>query len=179
LILVLYNGYLYAGVFLIMQVVFRQKWVWRVGMGRSGAGIGNGYNYGSEHLCRVFHSDLLLSGLGFNILADRLIVLLNGLEGNYVDSCSTVGINEISLAENLFSLSPNPATQTINIIFSNPINGKSNFEIFNVLGEKMFEHPVTIGSRQFLVDVSNFRQGIYCCELLTDKSLSVAKFIKQ
>ncbi len=127
----------------------------------------------------VYNDTLLIGGAFSTIDGDTMNYIAKWTGGNFVDTCSVVGINEISSEINSFSIFPNPAKQSINIAFSNVLTEISTVEIFNTLGEKVSGQKLPPNTKQFSRPVFGWPQGIYLCRLLTEKGVAVAKFVKQ
>ena len=75
------------------------------------------------------------------------------------------------------SLSPNPATNQLTID-----NGKliiERIEIYNVLGEKVFEKRLSSDIGRPTISVADFPSGIYFVKVKGEKEERVAKFVKQ
>lgn len=73
-----------------------------------------------------------------------------------------------------FKLSPNPATNVLNIQASKPI---SNVEFFNVLGQKNLSK--SINALNSNVDISNLKKGIYLVNVTIDGQTQAYKVVKE
>jgi len=76
-------------------------------------------------------------------------------------SC-TEGISEIAINENQINIYPNPASNLLNIEFSNSYfnDGKpSQIKIVNVLGESIYKS--TISNQQSTINLSQLPKGFY------------------
>jgi len=78
-------------------------------------------------------------------------------------------------AANNFSLFPNPVTTQFTIY--NLQFTISNIEIYNVLGEKVFEKRLTSDVQRPTINVSNFSPGIYFAVIDTGKEKVKRKFV--
>jgi hypothetical protein len=74
-----------------------------------------------------------------------------------------------------FVIYPNPALSSFTVS-SNSIEKNVRFEIFNIVGGKVFEDQF---SEQQTIDVAGLPSGIYCISLHTENTTSVQKLIKQ
>jgi hypothetical protein len=173
-----YNGALYAcGTFNRAGNVYTSghiaKWD-----GTNWCSLGSTFDGTIWDMC-VYNNELIVAGNFTHIDGIPVSHVAKWVGGNFVDSCSAVDINEIPSAVNSFSIFPNPATQNINITFSNAVTEISVFEIFNMLGEKVSEQKLPRNTKEFSLPVAGWPQGIYLCRLLTEKGIAVSKFVKQ
>jgi len=81
------------------------------------------------------------------------------------------GVKNIEAVNNL-DLYPNPATSSLTITSSNPIN---QITITNLLGQTVYSRQFTVGSSQ-TVDVSGFAAGVYFVKV---NGVEVRKFVKE
>ncbi len=88
------------------------------------------------------------------------------------------GIIEEDIGIN-FNIHPNPVTQSLTVSVSKSLTESCTLEIFNMLGEKIIEQTLAMGSRQTTIDVSQLSPGIYFCKLLTHKGVAISKFVKE
>jgi len=71
---------------------------------------------------------------------------------------------------------PNPATTKIIIDITNNNTAIKFIEIFTAGGEKIFETRTT--QNQIIINIENYRQGVYFIKLKTDESNFINKFFK-
>jgi hypothetical protein len=90
--------------------------------------------------------------------------------------CS-VGVDDGKKPDRDFIISPNPATNEIEI--RNTESEIRNIEIYNTLGEKVFELPNSNFQFSISVNVSQLRAGVYFFKLKSVNTERTAKFIKQ
>jgi Secretion system C-terminal sorting domain len=83
--------------------------------------------------------------------------------------------NTIAAAINIY---PNP-TKNILHIQSDEINDKTNFIVYNVLGNKMMPCQNSIGKHTALIDVENLPTGMYVLEANTNNKKSTVRFCKE
>ena len=81
-----------------------------------------------------------------------------GSGGSDITLCTTVGIQEITTAIS-FLISPNPTSNNFTITFPNTIT-TGTIEIYNVLGEKVFEETMHNSSAK-QIHLTNISAGIY------------------
>ena len=82
-----------------------------------------------------------------------------------VSDTSGVGIEESILA-NSFVVSPNPATNTLNIQFTAISNEVTTISIKDILGRELYNASTSaVGTIQTTFDVSNYEKGMYFIQL--------------
>ena len=87
-------------------------------------------------------------------------------------------VTEMKLAtsddEDGFSAYPNPASSDISIVSEDNIN---RLKVFSITGKLLMDR--TVNNTQTLIDVSNFKSGIYMVSIETEDEVMTKKFIKQ
>lgn len=78
-----------------------------------------------------------------------------------------------------FDFFPNPTSSILYISFRNQSNEKSKLVFFNSLGETVMEQSVTKDSKQIIIDVSQWAQGVYFCKLISGDAIIVKKLLKE
>ncbi len=91
--------------------------------------------------------------------------------------CYAVGITEASKEDNIFSLSPNPATSELRI--ENAELRIEKIELYDLIGEKVFQSNISNLTSQISIEVSQLHSGIYFVRVKTDKGIRAAKFVKE
>jgi hypothetical protein len=98
----------------------------------------------------------------------------------YIDDVRVIKASQLTStialvnAKPSFTVHPNPATDRINLDYNHPGNG--DIVITNPLGQTVFQSKSS-GTHQ-AVDVSNFPNGIYIVQLITNGSASAQqKFV--
>ena len=86
-------------------------------------------------------------------------------------------IEELNNNEGNIEVYPNPATDEIKVI-SNQCS-VSSVEVYNLLGERLCNLPITGNCSPITINVSDFPSGVYVVEVKTEKGVSVKKFIKE
>lgn len=77
----------------------------------------------------------------------------------------------------VFSVYPNPAATTLNIVASEDFSEGSSVVIFNTFGQKVLS---TFLSEQSKIDISNLNQGVYFVQINSEKGFSATqKIIKK
>ena len=87
----------------------------------------------------------------------------NGCKSTYVMVnyiiVSLAGINEKSIND-FISFYPNPATERITISYSQ-LNANSELQVYNILGQIVYEENITKGSTQLKLNIQNYKAGLY------------------
>ena len=113
-----------------------------------------------------------LADLAGNYPATLFGFPLTGVTGNYITSTNpTLGINKIS--SELFSLSPNPTKDYININYKNDLI-VSKINLYNNLG--VLAKEFNISQKQF--DISELSTGLYFLEINSNKGKVSYKVVK-
>jgi hypothetical protein len=91
-----------------------------------------------------------------------------------------VGINKNSLRnENECSIYPNPASDNVNVEFSLSDDSKIQIRIINSIGQiaKTISTEGQIGENRINIDVKDLSAGIYCLEIIDEKSSTSKKLV--
>jgi hypothetical protein len=72
---------------------------------------------------------------------------------------------------------PNPASDEIRVIGNQ--STVSGVEVFNLLGEKIYNLPITDNRSPITVKVADFPAGVYIVKVKTEKGMEVSKFVKE
>ena len=119
-------------------------------------------------------------------------VSLNGMQNiiglpNFITSYFLpTGISSNNPQQNQLTISPNPATDKINISFPAAASENITVKIYSITGEVVFEekniYPDLIGKStapitQFQIPVFNISNGIYFLNVLTEKEKSTKKLV--
>lgn len=96
----------------------------------------------------------------------------NGMMGQFIINPSTAGVDETAKTSKDIFVYPNPTNNLLTIQSSST---EENFlvEIFNTLGEKVFE------STKYVIDVSSLSKGIYFINVQKEDKVLKTKFVKQ
>ncbi|MEN9582479.1 MAG: hypothetical protein RL641_433 [Candidatus Parcubacteria bacterium] len=96
------------------------------------------------------------------------------------DSNGVIGIEELpEVAE--IQITPNPSSDLVTIKYIlKHYSGKVTAKVFDVLGQIVFESNLGNETKNTItIDASAFSQGLYVCEISTEKNEYQRKFIKQ
>jgi hypothetical protein len=88
--------------------------------------------------------------------------------------CLITGINEVGQHDFKFSVSPNPTSGYLKIIYLLPQNQKGVFEVFDVTGKKVFSYNLPPWSTLQQFDLRFLGSGIYNC-MITSGNERVSK----
>jgi len=106
---------------------------------------------------------------------------LNWLDANMPGECDKAYSISETEATGPIRIYPNPVTDYLNIVYSSPVKTPIASTIFNqqgtVLSTKVIP-PQLPGERIELLDVSNFKPGVYLLRLVIDGKIFIQRFIK-
>ena len=91
-----------------------------------------------------------------------------------------IGIQNYTIG-NLFSLSPNPANQSIVISLLSAVNKKIEITIIDVLGQQVlsFPHLLWRGGGGEAIDISELPAGMYFLQMKTENGSDTKRFVKE
>lgn len=87
-----------------------------------------------------------------------------------------VGINDVVVENNTFSVYPNPSNGNYNLVDKQNKLMNSTFQIVNMLGEVI--HEGKINDRTTLIDINSQASGIYLLNVYTPEGLLKTKLLK-
>jgi hypothetical protein len=104
---------------------------------------------------------------------------------NYYLGCDTTqttcpcltGISEPGKHDFKFSLSPNPSSGFIKILYLLPQNRSGVFEVYDITGKKVFTYPLPPWSTLQHFDLSFLNEGIYQCIISSNGQRAVKKVV--
>lgn len=110
-------------------------------------------------------------------LAEEIVMTNYDYWRNVVDTMAThlktLEYNFLSL--NLF---PNPANEKITLEIANYIGQKYNLSVYDACGKKVI-YKNHINRNNFEIDISGLNEGIYFCEIKSDKMIAREKILKR
>ncbi|HLG34937.1 MAG TPA: T9SS type A sorting domain-containing protein [Bacteroidia bacterium] len=125
----------------------------------------------------AFYRDTLYWGGGFIAIdGDTVNYIAKWIGGNYTDTCSVVGINEVTNGEDGIIIYPNPVSESITISINEKQRHPTEIIFYNVLGEKCLVKEMK--AQRETVDVSGLRRGVYVVEVRGEKVLWRKKVVK-
>ncbi len=107
-------------------------------------------------------------GNNYNDLINKTVALKNRYNST----------NIISKTNSQITVFPNPATDFLTITRNNT-SEKLNITIYNQTGQLIFTRKYYSCDRNILIDISNFKKGIYIIKLSDNNNITVTKFIKR
>lgn len=95
------------------------------------------------------------------------------------DSISNVGIKENKENVNNVVLYPNPASNSVNLVFNLGIAAKVQVKILSVVGQELsnFENELPYGSNSLTINLANYKPGIYFVESTIQGKMITKKLV--
>ncbi len=90
-----------------------------------------------------------------------------------------VGIKESKENGSIVNLYPNPATNSVNLLFNLSNAEKVNVRIYNVVGQELsnFEKELPAGNNSLNINLENYKQGIYFVKSTIQGKLVTKKLV--
>jgi hypothetical protein len=130
--------------------------------------------YDSVVLADITNADVAVSdGKVFVVWEDDNSGTVKYRSGTFISS--TAGIEE-NISENLFSFTPNPATNNVSIHFTAT---DANLTVTNSLGKEIFSQHLPGSQNNIQLNTSKWDKGIFFITLQSGKLISTKKFILQ
>jgi len=124
------------------------------------------------------NTDTLFVGGGYRGSAPASYLYIDDVSVSAdTSTCLSTAIDEVSNKEDLITVFPNPATNTITIEFPKAV--VSNIAIYNLLGEEVYSTTNNKQQTTNNIDVSALPSGVYFIKATTEKGVVVRKFIKE
>ena len=127
-----------------------------------------------------YNDQIIIGGSWFFTETDTIYGVAKWTGGNYVDTCSTLGINEIIPEKEVIQIFPNPATNTITINMSNKrlqfVTTEIEYKIINKLGQQV--KTGTINEFPYIISLLGFKEGLYVLILQNERFNETRKFVK-
>ena len=142
--------------------------------------LSNGLLYGTTHDGGVNHNGIVFSyDISNNIYSDifDFTSTKGAPKSGLLKLVTTTGISESTLSNNNITISPNPATDKLNITIKDNTFQSAIITITNIIGEKVLQS--TIDNHQSTINISELSKGMYFVEANVDGKRSVVKIIKQ
>jgi len=94
------------------------------------------------------------------------------------DGNSFFGINEKSKSSSsTMKIYPNPAKESVNILFDRPVNEAVNIRIMNTNGMEVYSSRVIPAEKKIQLDVSGLSSGMYIVSIQTKDFINKEKVI--
>ena len=112
----------------------------------------------------------LLAGDTYSDIQNAASAAYNVYLGVVTDIKEITGPDELPQSFSLSQNYPNPFNPTTSILFELPKRTEYKFEIFNLVGQKIFEKNETADAGQYSIvwDASEFASGVYLYKLTSD-----------
>jgi hypothetical protein len=86
----------------------------------------------------------------------------------------------VNLAESNLAVYPNPASDNLTLELVNTSDENANINIYNAMGQRVFQQQANIKAGKLTIDISRFAPGMYYVQLIGTDSKSLSKsFIKK
>jgi len=110
-------------------------------------------------------------------VAEEIVMTNYNYWRNIVDTMATDAkpLENEFLSLNLF---PNPANEKITVEIANDVGQKYNLSVFDACGKKVISKN-QINRNKFEIDISGLNEGIYICEIKSDKMIVRKKILKR
>ncbi len=117
---------------------------------------------------------------GTNALTDQFCFTVTDSTGGLAQGCFTVQPNPLSTREARaldFLLSPNPATETVQLAFGEPLRSDARVRLFDTAGRLVQTQVLANGQIGLLLHVANFPKGIYALAVDSAEGSGVRKLV--
>lgn len=93
-----------------------------------------------------------------------------------IDENAVTGVEEKASANSIM-LSPNPASNLLNVNFQQPLSGASKAFFFDVQGRMIASQNIQLGERHLQVTLDDFNDGVYFITVSTPEGVLAKKFV--
>jgi hypothetical protein len=103
------------------------------------------------------------------------------MDANMPGNCWNLGVNDAPLAEELFTVFPNPASSELTISFNFAANEKISVEIFDPFGKKVQSVPpknYAPGENKLTFALSDLAPGVYFVQIQTENGAVTKRIVK-
>lgn len=90
----------------------------------------------------------------------------------------SLSTNSNILSKNTISITPNPSNGLYKIDFQNAVAPSNTIEVYNLLGQKIYENTINI-TNTYLLDLTNIASGSYLLKISNKEEVISKKLIKQ
>lgn len=130
--------------------------------------------------CIEFFHDTLYASCDLSVDNIYMNGIVRWIGGNYVDTCSTVGVNEVFSEKGILQIYPNPSQITLTIDLNIPglqtAKTETTYRIIDKLGRTI--KTGLINSFPYTVLVDELREGMYIIIIQNDGIIEKRKFVK-
>lgn len=93
------------------------------------------------------------------------------------DMC-TVGTNDLTVEENLFTIAPTLTADNSIITFNTDFTGEKSIRVFNVMGEMVYTNELAPTADAHQIEVITFAKGIYMVHVQVGNVIATKKIMK-
>ncbi len=113
----------------------------------------------------------------FSVLTGKKVVNVSVDPDNWTmeEVISLTGVDELT-SPVLFSISPNPVNNTLNIYFSKPQSKEREIHIFDLSGKELIHS--TTGTKHAAINVSGLSKGVYLVKVTEGSNTRIKRFVK-
>ena len=116
-------------------------------------------------------TDIIYVGYGF--LDTNETEILYYIDDVSVMLCSdTTGLNEMN-EDNAISVYPNPTSDNVTVRFGNVTNDKCTFELYDVIGNKVFSNEIAANQNSVIIPLDNVAKGVYICKIINTNNIKL------
>ena len=112
---------------------------------------------------------------------NRLIVVDGDTEVCFPwESCEMclVNTNEVTFAENLFTIAPTVTTDITRIQFNNEFAGEKEISVVNAVGQQLSLEEIAANASEMNIDLSNYNSGVYFIHVKVGSNISTKRVVK-
>lgn len=91
----------------------------------------------------------------------------------------TTGTNSPALSNDWLTLQPSLATDAVRLIFSTPVVGKANIQVFDAAGKTVLAEIRNDLTDSYLMPVAGLKNGLYFLLVQTAERAASGRFVKQ
>jgi len=97
----------------------------------------------------------------------------------YIDDVSvmlcsdTAGINEVAEKGIEMNIFPNPTSENVTVTFGNVSNDKCTFELFDIIGNKVFSKEIVANQNSIIIPLDNVAKGVYICKIINTNNIKL------
>ncbi len=138
---------------------------------------GDGMNGSQYEDCDVDGTFVITDDLGNVAFSYDGSTEYSQLKSLFITSQSTA-VSDLDNVSNI-SISPNPASDIVNVSLSLATAISMDVTVYNVIGQKMeiLNQDFSAGLNQFSLDVSNYTNGVYFVNLSSTEGVETVKFV--
>ncbi len=171
---------------IIMAFNNSTKLLWSTEFGEGASNHGRAVSVGTDKLFLVGHSEDSWTDLEFDEVSDE--DYFQPLISQYRDGTiarfdipTIVGIEEFANAKtgNSILVYPNPASNTVAVLFGQKTDGESTIVIYNAVGQEVKSIPLKNGLDKIQLDISPLSSGVYQFVYQTNEGSNSCSFVKE